>query len=154
MRVAVLSWESLYTIQIGGLAVAATRLAEGLAKAGHHVCFFTRRASGQSEYMHINRVDYHTCLFDPGTNSLAFAYNMSKALLESIERFERYEGKFDIVHGHDWLIVDALHELKNNRYPVVLTFHSTEYGRNGGVLGDYWESIHLYWRKRPWRSGS
>jgi glycogen(starch) synthase len=143
MRLAVLSWESLYTIQVGGFAVAATRLAEGLAKAGHHVSFFTRRAPGQSEYMLINRVHYHTCVFDPGPNSLAFAYNMSKAFLDSIHRAERYDGKFDIVHGHDWLIVDALHELKNDGHPVVLTFHSTEYGRNGGRLGDFWESRQI-----------
>jgi glycogen(starch) synthase len=143
MRLAVLSWKSLYTIQVGGLAVAATRLAEGLAKAGHRVCFFTRRAPGQPEYMHINGVHYHTCVFDPGPNSLAFAYNMSKAFLESIERSERYDGKFDIVHGHDWLIVDALHELKNKGYPVILTYHSTEYGRNGGILGGFWESRQI-----------
>lgn len=143
VRLAVLSWESLYTIQVGGLAVAATRLAEGLAKAGHHVSFFTRRAPGQPEYMHINRVHYHTCVFDPGQNSLAFAYNMSKAFLDSIRHTERYDGEFDIVHGHDWLIVDALHELKNDGHPVVLTFHSTEYGRNGGGLGDFWESSQI-----------
>ena len=143
MRVAVLSWESLHTVQVGGLAVASTRLAEGLAKARHHVYFFTRRALGQPEYMHINGVHYHTCLFDPGPNTLAFAYNMSKRMLESIDLVERYEGDFDIVHGHDWLVADALHELKNKGYPVVLTYHSTEYGRNGGVLGDFWESRQI-----------
>jgi glycogen(starch) synthase len=143
IRVAVLSWESLYTIQVGGLAVASTRLAEGLANAGYHVSFFTRSAPGQPEYMHINGVHYHTCQFDPGPNSLAFAYNMSHAFLANMHRSELYEGKFDLVHGHDWLVVDALHELKRTGYPIVLTFHSTEYGRNGGVLGDFWESSQI-----------
>jgi glycogen(starch) synthase len=139
LRVAILSWESLYTVHIGGLGVAASRLAEQLAEAGHEVYFFTRRAPGQPEYMNINRVHYYTCLFDPGQNSLAFAHNMSKAIAAGLHEVERYEGKFDIVHGHDWLVVDALHDLKNEGYPIVLTYHSTEYGRNGGLFGGSWE---------------
>jgi glycogen(starch) synthase len=139
LRVATLSWESLYTVQVGGLGVAASRLAEQSAKAGHEVYFFTRRAPGQPEYMNINRVHYYTCLFDPGQNSLAFAHNMSKAMLAGLHEVERYEDKFDIVHCHDWLVVDALHDLKNEGYPIVLTYHSTEYGRNGALFGDWWE---------------
>jgi len=110
-----------------------------LAKLGWEVHFFTRRAIGQPEYMYINGVHYHTCLFDPGGNSLAFAYNMSKAMVRCLREVERYMGKFNLVHGHDWLLVDALHELKGDGYPIVLSFHSTEYGRHGGVFGDWWE---------------
>jgi glycogen synthase len=62
LRIAILSWESLYTIQVGGLAVAATRLAEELAKEGYEVYFFTRRAPGQPQYMTINNVHYYTSL--------------------------------------------------------------------------------------------
>ncbi len=139
LRVAILSWESLYSIQIGGLAVAVTGLAEELAKAGHEVFFFTRRAAGQPQHMTINHVNYHTCVFDPGQNSLAFAHNMSEAMLTGLHHVEKYEGKFDIVHGHDWHVIDALHELKTGGYPVVLTYHATEYGRNGSMFGDWWE---------------
>ena len=139
MRIAVLSWESLYTIQVGGLSVVATGLAENLAKAGHEVYFFTRRAPGQSQYLFINGVHYYTCQFDLGQNSLAFAYNMSKSMVGGLHEVEKYRGEFDIIHGHDWLVVEALHDLKNEGYPVILTFHSTEYGRNGGNFGDWWE---------------
>jgi glycogen(starch) synthase len=138
-KVAMLSWESLYTIQVGGIAVAATMLAEELTKAGHEVYFFTRRAPGQPQYMTINRVHYNTCIFDPGHNSLEFAHNMSKSMVACVHDVAKYEGRFDIIHGHDWLVVDALHDLKNEGYPVVLTYHSTEYGRNGGMFGDWWE---------------
>jgi glycosyltransferase involved in cell wall biosynthesis len=44
-----------------------------------------------------------------------------------------------VVHGHDWHIVDALHDLKEEGRVVVLSFHSTEYGRAGGKFGDWWE---------------
>jgi len=139
LRIAILAWESLYTIQVGGLGVVATKLAEGLAKAGHEVYFFTRRAPGQPEYMNINHVQYCTCVFNPGQNSLSFAYNMSKSMVEMVQKVASYEGRFDLIHGHDWLVVDALHDLKSIGYPIIFTYHSTEYGRNGGVFGDWWE---------------
>jgi len=139
LKIAILSWESLYTIQVGGLGVAVTSLAEGLASTGHEVYFFTRRAPGQPEYMMINDVHYCTSMADPGRNGLEFARNMSRSMVECVHGVAKYEGRFDIVHGHDWLVVDALHDLKNEGYPVVLTYHSTEYGRNGSVFGDWWE---------------
>ena len=139
MRIAILVWESLHSVRVGGLAVVATRLAEEMAKRGHEVHFFTRAAEGQTEYQYISGVHYHRCKFDPGLNLLWFAHNMSEAMVSSFREVERRMGKFDIVHGHDWHVVDALHELKNAGYPVVLTFHSTEYGRNGGRFGDWWE---------------
>jgi glycosyltransferase involved in cell wall biosynthesis len=139
LRIALLSWESSYTIQVGGLGVAVSGLAEGLAKEGHEVCLFTRRAPGQPHYMYINLVHYHACSFDWGQNVLELARNMSKAIVENLRSVERYMGEFDIVHGHDWLVVDALHELKGDGHPMILTYHSTEYGRNGGCFGDWWE---------------
>jgi len=137
IRVAMLAWESLYTIQVGGLAVAVSSLAEELAHAGHDVYYFTRRAPGQPQYMEINGVHYDTFLSDPGQGSYNFAHNMSRAMVDGLRQVERHVGEFDIVHGHDWLVVDALHDLKNEGRPIVLTYHSTEYGRNGGTLGDW-----------------
>ena len=148
MRIAIVAWESLYTIQIGGLAVAVTKLAENLADAGHEVYFFTRRAHGQPQYMKINDVNYHTVAFDPGESPLAFAYNMSKAMVDGVHMVEEYEGRFDIVHGHDWMVVDALHDLKSEGRPVVLTFHSTEYGRNGSTFGDWPEFGEISGKER------
>lgn len=139
MRIAYLCWESLHSIRVGGLAVAATMLAEEMAKRGHEVHLFTRADADQTEYQYISGVHYHRCKFYPGENLLWFAHNMSKAMVSSLLDTEKRMGKFDIVHGHDWHVVDALHDLKEMGYPIVLTFHSTEYGRNGGVFGDWWE---------------
>lgn len=138
LRVAVLSWESLYTVQVGGLAVVVTNLAEKLVKAGHEVCIFTRRASGQPQYMEINGVHYYTFIFNPISSSYTFALDMSKAMVSDFHKAQVQIGQFDVVHGHDWLVVDALNDLKNEGLPIVLTFHSTEYGRNGGNFGDWW----------------
>jgi glycogen synthase len=59
---------------------------------------------------------------------------MSKSFVNRFHDVERAYGRFDIVHGHDWHVVDALHDLRSEGRAVVLTFHSTEYGRNGGRL--------------------
>ena len=139
MRIAFLVWESLRSIRVGGLATVATNLAEEFAKRGHEIHIFTRADKNQTDYAYINGVHYHRVVFDPGPNILAFAHNMSKAMVTSLQETEKYRGKFDIIHGHDWHVVDALHDLKQEGYFSVLTYHSTEYGRNGGAFGDWWE---------------
>jgi len=139
LRIAILAWETLYTVQVGGLGIVATRFAEELAKAGHDVYIFTRGAPGQPQYLSINGVNYFICKFNMGENPLQFAHNMSNSMVEGLHEVEKHEGKFDIVHGHDWLVVDALHELKKDGHHSVLTYHSTEYGRNGNTFGDWWE---------------
>lgn len=138
LRIGMFSWESTYSVRVGGLARATSGLAEGLAKKGQEVHLFTRISDGQSDYELINGVHCHRCGFDPGGNILEFAWNMSRAMVERFRATERTVGKFDIVHGHDWLVVDALNELKEE-YPIVLSYHSTEYGRNGGKSGGWWE---------------
>jgi len=139
MRIAVLAWESAHSIMVGGLAVVVSRHAEALAKLGHDVHLFTRWGEGQSDSEYINGHYYHRCKFDPGQNLLAFAHNMSKSFVTRLHEVERADGRFDIIHGHDWHVVDALHDLRSEGRVVVLTFHSTEYGRNGGRFGDWWE---------------
>ena len=139
MKIAYLSWESLHSIQVGGLAIVATRLAEEMAKRGHQVHLFTRVGEGQIDYEYINGVHYHRCKFVPDNNILAFAHNMSKAMVSSLHETEKQYGGFDLIHGHDWHVVDALHDLKNEKRPAVITYHSTEYGRNGAMFGDWWE---------------
>lgn len=139
MRIAFLSWESLYSIRVGGLSIVATRQAEELAKRGHEVHMFTRWRENQTPYSYINGVHYHRCIFNPGNNIIELAYNMSKAMVSSLHETEKYHGRFDVIHGHDWHVVQALHDLKEEGRDIVLTFHSTEYGRNGNHFGGWWE---------------
>jgi len=137
-KIGILSWESLYSIKTGGQAPAVTGLAEALAGAGNEVHFFTRLGEGQELDNKVNGVHYHRCPFDGGGNILEYCHNMSHSYLDKISDVEKASGKFDLIHGHDWHVIDALHELKGKR-DTVLTFHSTEFGRNGGEFGDWWE---------------
>jgi glycosyltransferase involved in cell wall biosynthesis len=138
-KIAVFTWESVYGIRVGGLAPAVTGLVEALARRGLEPHVFTRWKENLADDDEINGVHYHRCKFNPGGNPLEFSWNMCRAMVNKFDEVERREGTFDLIHGHDWHVVDALNELKNRNYPTVLTFHSTEYGRNGGAFGGWWE---------------
>jgi len=129
-KIAFFAWESLYSVKIGGLAPAATYLAETLAK-DHEVHYFTRGGGGGRE---INGVRYHYCQ-PHGENIIAFCRDMSALLLREFEEYD--DPPFDIIHFHDWHFIEAMDALRSRN--TVLTYHSTEYGRNGGHFGDWWE---------------
>jgi glycosyltransferase involved in cell wall biosynthesis len=131
LNVAFFCWESLYAERVGGLASAATRLAESLAK-DHTVHFFTR---GWMKDQEINGVSYHYCR-PQGNNTVQYCEDMSNQMVDQFRQSEEKQ-KFDILHFHDWHPVQALHRLQDR--DTILTFHSTEYGRNGNQYGDWWE---------------
>ncbi len=131
LNVAFFCWESLYAERVGGLASAATRLAEALAKK-HNVHFFTR---GWMQDQEINGVSYHYCQ-PQGNNTVQYCENMSNQMVDQFQQSDPKE-KFDILHFHDWHPIQALHRLQDRE--TILTFHSTEYGRNGNQNGDWWE---------------
>jgi glycosyltransferase involved in cell wall biosynthesis len=152
MKIAVFSWESMYSIRTGGLAQAATELSEALAKKGHEVHFFTRMGEGQAEHEKINGVIYHRCAFDLGTNLMHYVENMCHAMVDRFYAIEKEVGGFDVLHGHDWHVVNALNRIKAEKgYPFVLTYHSTEYGRNGSAFGDWYEFKEV--SGREWYGG-
>jgi glycosyltransferase involved in cell wall biosynthesis len=131
LNVAFFCWESMYAERVGGLACAATNLAETLAK-NHNVHYYTR---GSMPDQKINNVSYHYC--EPhGGNTVQYCEDMSNQMVEQFHKSERTE-KFDILHFHDWHPITALHKLQDRE--TILTFHSTEYGRNGNQHGDWWE---------------
>lgn len=129
MKIAIFCWESLYSERVGGLSNAATYLAQSLAKK-HEVHFFTR---GDEDF-ETGGVQYH--VWRPqGSNIVEYCSNLSYGL---VQRFYQYdETPFDILHFNDWHVVQAMHELRHRN--TIFTYHSTEYGRNGGVHGDWWE---------------
>jgi glycosyltransferase involved in cell wall biosynthesis len=131
-KVAYFCWESMYGERVGGLANAATNLAETLVKQNHEVHYFTR---GTIPDQAINGVQYHYCHPDGG-NIVEYCDNMSKSMVEQFRAADR-GGKFDFLHFHDWHPVQALHYLQDRN--TILTYHSTEYGRNGNQFGDWWE---------------
>lgn len=133
MKIAMLSWESLHSIAVGGVAVHVTELAAALERKGNEVHVFTRIGRGQRHYDRIDGVHYHRCPFDLNPNFIyEMSNNMSGSFVHHLFQVENLIGGFDIVHGHDWMVANALALIKNSRHrKIVFTLHSTEYGRNG-----------------------
>jgi len=130
-----LSWESLYSIKVGGVAPHVSELSEALARKGHEVHIFTRRGDFES-YDKINGVHYQRVDVDSSGDMLAQMDRMSNALYDRFGAVQKLFGKFDVVHGHDWHPVLALTRMKKEYgLPFVLTMHSTEWGRNGNNFG-------------------
>lgn len=126
---------------MGGLSNASTYLAQSLAK-DHEVHFFTR---GDTDF-EMNGVQYH--VYRPhGDNILEYCANLAKGLTD---RFYGYDKPpFDVIHFHDWHMTEALSLLQHR--PTVFTYHSTEFGRNGNVHGDWWEYNEIC--NKEWYSG-
>ncbi len=131
-KIAFFCWESMYAERVGGLANAATNLAETLVKQNHEVHYFTR---GNIPDQAINGVNYHYCR-PAGNNIIEYCNNMSDSMVGQFRTYDQ-GGRFDFLHFHDWHPVQALHQLQDRN--TILTYHSTEYGRNGNQFGDWWE---------------
>ena len=132
MRVALLSWESLHSIPVGGVAVHVTELAAALERKGHEVHIFTRIGHGQQHYDCIHGVHYHRCGFDLQPNFVDEINNLCRSLVHHVFETENFAGPFDVIHAHDWLTANAMIWIKQGRArKCVYTLHSTEYGRCG-----------------------
>ena len=128
-KIAFFCWESLHGERVGGLANAATNLAETLARH-HEVHYFTR---GKGRDTEINGVRYHYCRPRGGV-LIRYCSDMSRRM---IDRFREFDApSFDLLHFHDWHVVDALHRLRERE--TIFTYHSTEFGRNGNAFGIGW----------------
>jgi len=132
MRIAILSWESLYSVAIGGVAVHVSELAAALVRKGHQVHIFTRRTPGQRGHDCIDGVHYHRCMYLPHNDFVDDVNNMCRSFVDRVFEVEDFVGHFDLVHAHDWLSANAMIWIKQGRgHNCVLTIHATEYARCG-----------------------
>jgi len=132
LRIALLSWETLHSIPVGGVGVHVTELAAALERKGHEVHVFTRMGFGQGLYDRIEGVHYHRCPFDLNADFIEEVNNMCRSFVGHVYQTEDFIGPFDIIHAHDWLASNAMIWIKEGRgRKGILTIHSTEYGRCG-----------------------
>jgi len=156
MKIALLSWESLHSITVGGIASHVTELGAALERGGHEVHVFTRMGPGQTGYERIDRVHYHRCTFDLHPNFVDEVNNMCRSFVHHVVETENFCGPFDIIHAHDWLAANAMIWIcQQGGRRGILTIHSTEYGRCGNsfVGGQsqrirHQESAGVYWAYR------
>lgn len=150
IRVGMFSWESLYSIRVGGISPHVSELSEALAAKGHDIHLFTRGKDNSDEI--IKGVHYHRVECDRYGGIVEQMNRMCDAMYCRFLDVQEEAGEFDILHGHDWHPVNVLCRLKAQfGLPFVLTFHSTEWGRNGNRHGDWWEAKEI--SHREWLGG-
>ncbi len=148
MRIAIMSWESLHSIAVGGVAVHATELAAALERKGNEVHVFTRMAPDQRAYDLIDGVHYHRCPFQLKPDFIDEVNEMCRSFVHHVYAVEDFIGPFDVVHAHDWLAANAMIWIKQGRgRKTLLTIHSTEYGRCGNTFARG-ESERVYAQER------
>ncbi|MFP5361226.1 MAG: glycosyltransferase family 4 protein [Thermoleophilia bacterium] len=145
-RILILSWE-YPPIVAGGLARHVCKLSEALAAQGLEVHVLTRggREHEQQELragVHIHRVVEKEMPRDLDA-FVAWVEGMN-AHMHAAGRQLGKRLRFDVVHGHDWLVAGAAAGLAERlRCRLLMTVHATEYGRHQGWVDKHPQSyIH------------
>eukprot|EP00915_Cephaloidophora_sp_WS-2016_P006312 GHVH01008320.1.p1 GENE.GHVH01008320.1~~GHVH01008320.1.p1 ORF type:complete len:1493 (+),score=195.77 GHVH01008320.1:592-4479(+) len=135
LKIAMFSWETLYTHPIGGVAPHVTELAAGLSRLGHEVHIFTRSTTQTANHSIHHGVHLHECPMQLNADFVQEIRNMCSSLQGHMLQTEQYmNDTFAIVHAHDWLAAPAIDGLKEMGRTTVQTMHSTEYGRCGNQI--------------------
>jgi len=149
MRIAMIGWE-YPPFKAGGLATHCYGLTRSLSGKNVKVYFFMPKTK------HAANSDRPNLVITEVGETEIFPYDRpeDKALagnfFEAVHRYNRLvvakvkavikaEGKFDFIHAHDWLTMEAATILKEDLgIPMVLTIHSTEYDRSGWLNPNQW----------------
>jgi len=143
MKIAMIGWE-YPPFKVGGLGTHCYGLTKALADLDVKIDFFMPKfSSGKpegSKNLNIKEVGitkvfpydrpYEEALDDDFFESV-YTYNRLCA--------EKINGCYELVHCHDWLTMQAGIAVKKKLgIPLVLTVHSTEYDRCGGIYPNEW----------------
>jgi len=142
LRILQLTWEYPPRI-VGGISRVVRSISQKLSKDDNvYVITLSEDYERTEDYGNLKIL---RCPVYP-LNSLNFidwVMIMNMVLAEKAIYIAQKEGKFDIIHAHDWLVAFAARMVKHAlRIPLVATIHATEHGRNGGIYTDMQRFIH------------
>ena len=135
MRILMLTWEYPPRI-VGGISRVVHDLSKKLVKDGHDVTVVTYKEGDALEFendkgVKVHRIDNY--MIKPN-NFIDWIMQMNFNLIAKTSEIIQKEGKFDVIHAHDWLVAYAAKTLKHAYdMPIVATIHATEAGRNSGI---------------------
>ena len=135
MKILMLTWEYPPRI-VGGIARVVNDLSKRLIKDGHDVYVITYKEGDVPYYendkgVHVYRVDNY--MINPN-NFIDWTFQLNFNMISKAAEIINKEGKFDVIHAHDWLVAYAAKTLKESfDIPLVCTIHATEAGRNSGI---------------------
>jgi glycogen(starch) synthase len=134
-RILILSWEYPPIVE-GGLARHVRKLSEELVRRGVDVHVLTRGRGDDGDAQIAAGVRVHR-LPEPATprdldEFLAWVDRLNDDMLVAGRALVARQ-RFDVVHGHDWLVARAAGALaRAARLPYLTTIHATEFGRHQG----------------------
>ncbi len=135
MKILMLTWEYPPRV-VGGIARVVYDISRTLLKDGHDVTVITYK-DGDAPYFEddkgvkVYRVDNY--MINPN-NFIDWVMQLNFNLVAKANEVMAEQGKFDVIHAHDWLVAYAAKTLKNSyNIPIVATIHATEAGRNSGI---------------------
>jgi glycosyltransferase involved in cell wall biosynthesis len=149
MRIAMIGWE-YPPFKAGGLATHCYGLTRSLADKNVKVYFFmpkTKHTSTSDQPNLVIKEVGETEIFPydrPEDKALAgnffeAVHRYNQVVVAKVKAVAKAEGKFDLIHAHDWLTMEAATILKEEMgVPMVLTIHSTEYDRSGWLNPNQW----------------
>ena len=144
MKILMLSWEYPPRV-VGGISRVVYDLSHKLVKNGHEVTVVTYR-DGDVPYFEndddvkVYRVD--NFMISPN-NFIDWVMQLNFNMIAKTGEIIAEEGKFDVIHAHDWLVAYAAKTLKTSfNIPMVCTIHATESGRNSGIRTDMQKYIN------------
>ena len=135
MRILMLTWEYPPRV-VGGIARVVNDLSKRLIKDGHEVTVVTYKEGDVPYYeldkgVKVYRVDNFMI---NATNFIDWVMQLNFNMVAKASEIIQKEGKFDVIHAHDWLVAYAAKTLKHSfDIPLVSTIHATEAGRNSGI---------------------
>lgn len=135
MKILMLTWEYPPRV-VGGIARVVNDLSKRLIKDGHEVTVVTYREGNLPYYevdkgVKVYRVDNFMI---NANNFIDWVMQLNFNMIAKTGEIIAKEGKFDVIHAHDWLVAYSAKTLKQAYgMPIVSTIHATEAGRNGGI---------------------
>ena len=144
MKILMLSWEYPPRV-VGGISRVVHDLSHRLIRDGHDVTVITYR-DGDVPYeendngVKVYRVD--NFMIQPN-NFIDWIMQLNFNMIAKAGEIIAKDGKFDVIHAHDWLVAYAAKTLKYAyNTPIVSTIHATEAGRNSGIQGEQQKYIN------------
>ncbi len=149
MKIAMIGWE-YPPFKAGGLATHCYGITRSLADKNVKVDFYMPKTKenagsdkenlrifevGETEIFPYDRPD----IKEIGGKFYDAVYYYNQLVVSKVEENIKSQGKYDVIHCHDWLTMKAGIILKEKTgTPVVLTVHSTEYDRSGWLYPNQW----------------
>ena len=135
MKILMLTWEYPPRI-VGGIARVVHDLSHRMINDGHEVTVITYRDGNTPYYENDKGVDVYRVdnyMIHPN-NFIDWIMQLNFNMLAKATEIITKNGKFDVIHAHDWLVTYSAKALKNSfNIPLVSTIHATENGRNSGI---------------------